>query len=196
MKTYNQFITELNKVELAMKAGKLGVKALKKIGLIPATKKVPVKDITKFRNSPSSKIVSPRRKVENVARAIKNPEALPGGKLNTAKRQTQFRGKNKADANYFDTLTPNIMRTNKILRAKGLKEKPLRRGLGDHPGYLDASKQLNQPASVHKNFKATFSDQYPRNKFGNLNTKSVKYDKVPDSIENKIRGAIMSRKKK
>ena len=157
----DRFITELNKVELAMKAGKLGVKALKKIGLLPATKKVPVKDIIKFRNSLSSKIVSPRRKVENIARAIKNPEALPGGKLNTAKRQTQFRGKNKADANYFDRLTPNIMRTNKILRAKGLKEKPLRRGLGDHPGYLDASKQLNQPASVHKNFKATFSDQYP-----------------------------------
>ena len=196
MKTYNQFITELNKVELAMKAGKLGVKALKKIGLLPATKKVPVKDIIKFRNSLSSKIVSPRRKVENIARAIKNPEALPGGKLNTAKRQTQFRGKNKADANYFDRLTPNIMRTNKILRAKGLKEKPLRRGLGDHPGYLDASKQLSQPASVHKNFKATFSDQYPRNKFGNLSTKSVKYDKVPDSIENKIRDAIRRKKKK
>ena len=28
MKSYNQFITELNKVELAMKAGKLGVKSL------------------------------------------------------------------------------------------------------------------------------------------------------------------------
>ena len=196
MKTYNQFITELNKVELAMKAGKLGLKSLKRLGLKFATKKVPVKDIIKFRNSPSSKIVSPRRKVENIARAIKNPEALPGGKLNTAKRQTQFRGKNKADANYFDRLTPNIMRTNKILRAKGLKEKPLRRGLGDHPGYLDASKQLNQPASVHKNFKATFSDQYPRNKFGNLSTKSVKYDKVPDSIENKIRDAIRRKKKK
>lgn len=196
MKTYNQFITELNKVELAMKAGKLGLKSLKRLGLKSATKKVPVKDIIKFRNSPSSKIVSPRRKVENIARAIKNPEALPGGKLNTAKRQTQFRGKNKADANYFDRLTPNIMRTNKILRAKGLKEKPLRRGLGDHPGYLDASKQLNQPASVHKNFTATFSDQYPRNKFGNLSTKSVKYDKVPDSIENKIRDAIRRKKKK
>ena len=31
MKTYNQFITELNKFELAMKTGKLGLKSLKKI---------------------------------------------------------------------------------------------------------------------------------------------------------------------
>ena len=49
MKTYNQFITELNKVELAMKAGKLGVKALKKLGLKSTTKKIPVKDILKLR---------------------------------------------------------------------------------------------------------------------------------------------------
>ena len=190
MKTYKQFITELNKFELALKAGKLAFKTLKKIGLKSATKKVPVKDITKFRSNPKNPFTSPRRKVENIVRGTTTPEAQPGGKLTTAKRQKQFRGQNKADANYFDTLTPNIMRTNKVLRAKGLKEKPLRRGLGDHPGYLDASKQLDQPVSVHKNFKAKFPDLYPRNKFGNLTTKSVKYDKVPDSIENKIRSAI------
>ena len=33
MKTYKEFITELNKYELALKAGKLGLKTLKKIGL-------------------------------------------------------------------------------------------------------------------------------------------------------------------
>ena len=31
MKTYKQFITELNKFELALKAGKLGLKTLKRI---------------------------------------------------------------------------------------------------------------------------------------------------------------------
>ena len=45
MKTYQEFITELNKFELALKAGKVGLKTLKKIGLKSATKKVPVKDI-------------------------------------------------------------------------------------------------------------------------------------------------------
>ena len=37
MKTYNQFITELNKFEAAMKAGKLSVKALKRIFADPKT---------------------------------------------------------------------------------------------------------------------------------------------------------------
>ena len=31
MKTYNQFITELNKFEAAMAAGKIGLKTLKKL---------------------------------------------------------------------------------------------------------------------------------------------------------------------
>ena len=37
MKTYNQFITELNKFEAAMKAGKLSVKALKRVFADPKT---------------------------------------------------------------------------------------------------------------------------------------------------------------
>ena len=65
MKTYKQFITELNKFELALKAGKLGLKTLKKIGLKSATKKVPVKDITKFRSNPKNPFTSLRRSAEN-----------------------------------------------------------------------------------------------------------------------------------
>ena len=65
MKTYTQFITELNKFELALKAGKLGFKTLKKIGLKSATKKVPVKDITKFRSNPNNPFTSLRRSAEN-----------------------------------------------------------------------------------------------------------------------------------
>ena len=212
MKTYKELITELNKAEAMMRAGKLAVKTIQRLvpknqssyllqGIKGTSKKpkIPLKNILFHRSSPSSKIVSPRRKIENIVRDTKTPEARPGGKLTTAKRQKEFRGKNKADANYFDALTPNIMRQNVGRRARGLKDAPLRRGLGDHPGYLDASKQLDQPASVHKNFKAAFPDQYPTNKLGNLSPKGVKYDKVPDSIENKIRDsirAIRRRKKK
>ena len=58
MKTYKEFITELNKFELALKGGKLALKTLKKIGLKsrPGTNKVPVKDIFKLRlkNKPVS----------------------------------------------------------------------------------------------------------------------------------------------
>ena len=39
MKSYKEFITELNKFELAMKAGKLGLKSLKKVFANPKTGK-------------------------------------------------------------------------------------------------------------------------------------------------------------
>ena len=65
MKTYKEFITELNKFELALQAGKVGLKTLKKIGLKSATKKVPVKDITKFRSNPKNPFTSQMRSAEN-----------------------------------------------------------------------------------------------------------------------------------
>ena len=121
MKTYNQFITELNKVELAMKAGKLGVKTLRRLRLKPSSimspnKKVPVYDILKLRNSPRSPIVSKRRQIENIMRASKNPDDIyftnkgqmgllrsqkgssrfAGTELDTAVRHKSLRGRNKA----------------------------------------------------------------------------------------------------
>ena len=57
MKTYQEFITELNKVEAAMKAGKLSVQSLRRLRLKPSSimspnRKVPVYDILKLRISP------------------------------------------------------------------------------------------------------------------------------------------------
>ena len=121
MKTYNQFITELNKVELAMKAGKLGVKSLRRLRLKPSSimspnKKVPVYDILKLRNSPRSPIVSKRRQIENLMKASKEPmdirytnkgymgllrsekgsSRFTGTELDTAVRQKELRGRSKA----------------------------------------------------------------------------------------------------
>ena len=121
MKTYNQFITELNKVELAMKAGKLGVKALRRLRLKPSSimspnKKVPVYDILKLRNSPRSPIVSKRKQIENLMKASKEPADIrytnkgymgllrsekgssrfTGTELDTAIRQKELRGRSKA----------------------------------------------------------------------------------------------------
>ena len=121
MKTYNQFITELNKVELAMKAGKLGVKALRRLRLKPSSimspnKKVPVYDILKLRNSPRSPIVSKRKQIENLMKASKEPADIrytnkgymnllrsdkgssrfAGTELDTAVRHKALRGRNKA----------------------------------------------------------------------------------------------------
>ena len=46
MKTYKEFITELNKFELAMKVGKLSLKALKKVFANPKTGKFKFKSTT------------------------------------------------------------------------------------------------------------------------------------------------------
>ena len=78
MKTYKEFITELNKFELALKAGKLGLKTLKKIGLKSTTKKVPIKDITKFRNNPKNPFTSMRRGAEN---QLRNYQSQAPGQL-------------------------------------------------------------------------------------------------------------------
>tara|TARA_B100000378_G_C17899466_1_gene362134 strand:+ start:40 stop:708 length:669 start_codon:yes stop_codon:yes gene_type:complete len=121
MKTYNQFITELNKVELAIKAGKLGVKALRRLRLKPSSimspnRKVPVYDILKLRNSPRSPIVSKRKQIENIMKASKNPDDIyftnkgqmgllrsqkgssrfAGTELDTAVRHKSLRGRSKA----------------------------------------------------------------------------------------------------
>ena len=78
MKTYKKFITELNKFELALKAGKLGLKTLKKIGLKSTTKKVPIKDIIKFRNNPKNPFTSMRRSAEN---KLRNYQSQAPGQL-------------------------------------------------------------------------------------------------------------------
>ena len=121
MKTYKELITELNKVELAMKAGKLGVKSLRRLRLKPSSimspnKKVPVYDILKLRNSPRSPIVSKRRQIENLMKASKEPTDIrytnkgymnllrsdkgssrfTGTELDTAVRQKELRGRSKA----------------------------------------------------------------------------------------------------
>ena len=121
MKTYKELITELNKVELAMKACKLGVKSLRRLRLKPSSimspnKKVPVYDILKLRNSPRSPIVSKRRQIENLMKASKEPmdirytnkgymgllrsekgsSRFTGTELDTAVRQKELRGRSKA----------------------------------------------------------------------------------------------------
>ena len=121
MKTYKEFITELNKVELAMKAGKLGVKSLRRLRLKPSSvmspnKKVPVYDILKLRNSPRSPIVSKRKQIENLMKASKEPADIrytnkgymgllrsekgssrfAGTELDTAVRHKSLRGRSKA----------------------------------------------------------------------------------------------------
>ena len=79
MKTYNQFITELNKFEKFM--FKQGVKAIKKLN-----PRVPLKTIKKdtlrttrgLRSDVDNPFVSPRREAENLLKKFQN--TVPGQK--------------------------------------------------------------------------------------------------------------------
>ena len=118
MKTYNQFITELNKFETAMKAGKLGLKTLKRIqgkvnkGIQPFAhfkignkKKVPVDTIQKLRNRPENPLgqtfTSVKRSTENSM-----ADAITLGKTSelTKFRHEKLRGLSKAKVKEKDAV--------------------------------------------------------------------------------------------
>ena len=102
MKTYNEFITELNKFELAMKTGKLGLKTLKRIqgkvnkGILPFAhfkignkRKVPVDTIQKLRMRPENPFA---QTFTSIKRSAENSLA---GAITTGKTSanTKFRHK-------------------------------------------------------------------------------------------------------
>ena len=118
MKTYNQFITELNKFELALKAGKLGLKTLKRIqgkvnkGIRPFAhfkignkRKVPVDTIQKLRNRPENPLgqtfTSVKRSTENSM-----ADAITSGKTSeyTKFRHKKLRGLSKAKVKEKDAV--------------------------------------------------------------------------------------------
>ena len=115
MKSFNQFITELNKFELAMKTGKLGIKSLKRIQArvnkqlqpwahfkIGNKRKVPVDTIQKLRNRPyNSSFGSIKRSQENAV-----ADAITTGKTSalTKFRHEKLRGLSKAKVREKDAV--------------------------------------------------------------------------------------------
>ena len=113
MKTYNEFITELNKFELAMKTGKLGLKTLKRIqgkvnkGIRPFAhfkignkRKVPVDTIQKLRMRPENPLgqtfTSVKRSAENsLSDAITTGKTSPNTKFRHEKLRGLSKGKVK-----------------------------------------------------------------------------------------------------
>ena len=157
MKTYNQFITELNKFELALKAGKLGFKALKKIGLKSAvknaTKKVPVKDIKNFRSNPNNPFTSLRRSAENKVDYSSMPVPRQDGypqltfPLGISKSATRYRHKNLRGVGKkkFRDEMP-IAQIKKLTDKPGNQDKIMRnlKNMGD------SNRQLSQPPVLKK----------------------------------------------
>ena len=203
MKTYKEFIIELNKVEAMMKAGKLAVSTIRRVSpnLLKGVKitgkkvKVPSSNIISNRNSPVSKIITPRRKVENMMQ--NQNKSYKNTIFDPAKRQKDFRGKGKKQSAEMDKIYNMMPQQPKVnQRTVGLK------GLGDSnrqlnvPANYKASKEMNVRTYQQRILDEPATPVYNKNTRGQITTKSVKYDKVPDSIENKIRDAIRQRKKK
>ena len=202
MKTYKQFITELNKFELALKAGKLGLKTLKKIGLKSATKKVPVKDITKFRSNPKNPFTSLRRSAENKVDYSAMPVPRQDGypqltfPLGMSKSATRFRHKNLRGVGKkkFRDEMP-IAQIKKLTDKPGNQDKIMRnlKNMGD------SNRQLSQPPVLKKDKSGridhdaypTYTQAYndlninldrvfPRNKLANPTTKGIKKGSIPE----------------
>ena len=207
MKTYNQFITELNKFETAMKAGKLSLKTLKKIGLKSATKKVPVKDITKFRSNPKNPFTSLRRSAENKLDGSAMPVPRQDGypqltfPLGMSKSATRFRHKNLrgvgkkkfrdempvaqfkkiADRPGQDKIMRNLKNTGdsnrQLSQPPVLRKRPSREMSGREVLDHDAYPTYSQ---AYNDLNINLDKVFPRNKLGNPTTKGIKKGSIPE----------------
>ena len=207
MKTYNQFITELNKFETAMKAGKLSLKTLKKIGLKSATKKVPVKDITKFRSNPKNPFTSLRRSAENKLDGSAMPVPRQDGypqltfPLGMSKSATRYRHKNLrgvgkkqfrdempvaqlkkiADKPGQDKIMRNLKNTGdsnrQLSQPPVLKKRPSREVSGREVLDMDAYPTYTQ---AYSDLNINLDRVFPRNKLGNPTTKGIKKGSIPE----------------
>ena len=207
MKTYKQFITELNKFELALKAGKLGLKTLKKIGLKSATKKVPVKDITKFRSNPKNPFTSLRRSAENKVDYSAMPVPRQDGypqltfPLGMSKSATRFRHKNLrgvgkkkfrdempvaqfkkiADRPGQDKIMRNLKNTGdsnrQLSQPPVLRKRPSREMSGREVLDHDAYPTYTQ---AYNDLNINLDRVFPRNKLGIPTTKCIKKGSIPE----------------
>ena len=113
MRTYKEFITELNKFEAAMAAGKIGLKTLKKLGVTtkgynyiktfgkyridPKVPKVPKAELVGgphnigMRNLTSNPFTSMRRSAENQLRSYQALAPGQTGKYNTFRNNVNRR---------------------------------------------------------------------------------------------------------
>ena len=207
MKTYNQFIIELNKFETAMKVGKLGLKTLKKIGLKSATKKVPVKDITKFRSNPKNPFTSLRRSAENKLDGGAMPVPRQDGypqltfPLGISKSATRYRHKNLRGVGkkkFRDEMpiaqikkltdTPGQDKIMRNLKNMGdsnrqlsqppvLKKRPSREVSGREVLDMDA---YPTDSRAYSDLNINLDRVFPRNKLGNPTTKGIKKGSIPE----------------
>ena len=194
MKTYNQFITELNKFEKMVI--QKGLKTLQQAKPTKSLVKGLKGAMIKLRNNPTAANISPRRKIENMYKT-------QGSNINISDKTAELASKGMTPKNILDTQTRHKAMRGLTKKKSAELDKlgmqvPLYKGRRAK-GMGDANRRLNLPANNNmKKVKEPFTNQsiYNTNKMGQLSTKGVNYiDDVPDSLLNKLRSA-MKRKKK
>ena len=194
MKTYNEFITELNKFEKMVI--QKGLKTLQQAKPTKSLVKGLKGAMIKLRNNPTAANISPRRKIENMYRT-------QGSNVNISDKTAELASKGMTPKNILDTQTRHKAMRGLTKKKSAELDKlgmqvPLYKGRRAK-GMGDANRRLNLPANNNmKKVKEPFTNQsiYNTNKMGQLSTKGVNYiDDVPDSLLNKLRSA-MKRKKK
>ena len=194
MKTYNEFITELNKFEKMVI--QKGLKTLQQAKPTKSLVKGLKGAMIKLRNNPTAANISPRRKIENMYKT-------QGSNINISDKTAELASKGMTPKNILDTQTRHKAMRGLTKKKSAELDKlgmqvPLYKGRRAK-GMGDANRRLNLPANNNmKKMKEPFTNQsiYNTNKMGQLSTKGVDYIKdVPDSLLNKLRSA-MKRKKK
>ena len=183
MKTYKEFITELNKFELMIKAGKAGLKMFK-------GKKPSHSAIIGLRSKFGNRFVSPRREAENLMKGFQvsqnmSKKAGKGGavtgSLETASRQfggaqgMRFhskKGLRELDKSYR-TNRPSDRHYRSVIKNMGPQNRQIYQR--PYPALNDAQDFMNK-ADV---FNTKEFPIFPKNKLGAPTTTNIKKGSIP-----------------
>ena len=209
MKTYNQFITELNKFEKFLL--KKGIKAIQKFNLgqtYKSIKKSALRTTRGMRSDSDNPFVSPRREAENLVKQFQ--KTVPGQKGVNIMKLKDKTGKPKY-VEYDPTRvrqgdSPQAKVTGAAQSMRGMSKKALRgmdKDLKDMGKRFGVKQEAENARSILKNtgdqhsaiykapaYKVNPTDKkidsiYPKNKLGAPTTENLPKGAVPDA-SNKI----------
>ena len=197
MKTYKEFITELNKFEMMLKAGKAGIKLANKLGKVSG-KKPSHSAIIGFRSKFGNRFVSPRREAENLMKGFQvsqnmSKKAGKGGavtgSLETAARQfggaqgMRFHSKKglKELDKLYRTNRPQDRHYRSVIKNMGPQNRQIYQR--PYPATTDAQDFMNK-ADV---FQSKDFPIFPKNKLGAPTTTNIKKGSIPEPKKRKLR---------
>ena len=196
MKTYKEFITELNKFEMMLKAGKAGIKLANKLGKVSG-KKPSHSAIIGFRSKFGNRFVSPRREAENLMKGFqvsqnmskKGKGGAVTGSLETAARQfgggqgMRFhskKGLRELDKSYRSN-NPRDKHFRSVIKNMGPQNRQIYQR--PYPALNDAQDFMNK-ADV---FNTKEFPIFPKNKLGAPTTTNIKKGSIPEPKKKKLR---------